>query len=466
MLRRQRQIRKKVSQLSDAVMFGLAFWLAHWIRSRPWVPHAELILDFRQYYSWLLFVIVPIAPAVMDLEGCYQLIGRHPRRTASFKTFRAALWVSVAVIVVVYFFKAESARGILPIFLPLAVLLVAAKEEVMHWWISSGTGSRGSKKRIILLTGGDAPASGDTQQLEHSLGFDRAQDIEIVARLKLLDATGARLSELLHDTSANAVVVAPKSARFDLIESAIQVCEIEGVEVWLLADFFQTRLAQARADDLNGRPMLVFFTAPGVSWQAVAKDAMDVVGAVVGLVLTAPAFLAAALAIRLTSPGPVFFRQQRAGLNGAPFTMLKFRTMVTNAEQLKQELASLNEMSGPVFKVTNDPRVTRIGRLLRKTSLDELPQFWNVLRGEMSLVGPRPLPVDEVARFDDSAHRRRLSVKPGLTCLWQVSGRNQVRDFKEWVRLDLEYIDNWSLWLDLRILCRTIPVVLTGAGAK
>ena len=146
--------------------------------------------------------------------------------------------------------------------------------------------------------------------------------------------------------------------------------------------------------------------------------------------------------------------------------MLKFRTMVTNAEQLKHELAKLNEMSGPVFKVTNDPRVTPIGRFLRKWSIDELPQLWNVFRGEMSLVGPRPLPVDEVARFDDMAHRRRLSVKPGLTCLWQVSGRNNVTDFKEWVRLDLHYIDNWSLWLDLKILLRTVPAVLSGAGAK
>jgi hypothetical protein len=157
---------------------------------------------------------------------------------------------------------------------------------------------------------------------------------------------------------------------------------------------------------------------------------------------------------------------EERGERTQPFTMLKFRTMVTNAEQLKQELAALNEMSGPVFKVTNDPRITPIGRFLRKWSIDELPQLLNVLRGEMSLVGPRPLPVDEVRRFDDPAHRRRLSVKPGLTCLWQVSGRNDVKDFKEWVRLDLEYIDNWSLWLDLKILLRTIPAVFAGTGAK
>ena len=146
--------------------------------------------------------------------------------------------------------------------------------------------------------------------------------------------------------------------------------------------------------------------------------------------------------------------------------MLKFRSMVTNAEQRKAELEIINEMDGPVFKVTNDPRVTKIGRLLRRWSFDEWPQMFNVLMGDMSLVGPRPLPVDEVRRFDDLAHRRRLSVKPGLTCLWQVNGRNTVTSFREWVRLDLEYIDNWSLWLDLKILAKTVPVVIMGTGAK
>jgi lipopolysaccharide/colanic/teichoic acid biosynthesis glycosyltransferase len=162
----------------------------------------------------------------------------------------------------------------------------------------------------------------------------------------------------------------------------------------------------------------------------------------------------------------VLFRQSRSGLNGAPFTIYKFRTMVTNAEQIKHELAAMNEMRGPVFKVTKDPRITPIGKWLRRFSIDELPQLFNVFWGEMSLVGPRPLPVDEIRRISDLAHRRRLSVKPGLTCLWQVSGRNQILDFKDWVRLDLEYIDNWSLWLDFKILLRTIPAVFGGSGAK
>src|SRR5262249_20270498 len=156
------------------------------------------------------------------------------------------------------------------------------------------------------------------------------------------------------------------------------------------------------------------------------KQVMDFAGAVVLLIIFSPLLLLAIITIKLTSPGPIFFRQQRSGLNGRPFVLYKFRTMVTNAEQLKHELAAMNEMTGPVFKLSNDPRITPVGRVLRKFSIDEFLQLFNVLRGEMSLVGPRPLPVDEVKRFNDVAHRRRLSVKPGLTCLWQVSGRNNV----------------------------------------
>ena len=234
----------------------------------------------------------------------------------------------------------------------------------------------------------------------------------------------------------------------------------------MLANFFNTQISRTTLDELYGRPVVVFRSTPDFSWQAVGKQAIDFLGALIAILLFSPILCFCTIAIRLTSKGPVFFRQQRSGLNGNPFTMYKFRTMVTDAEQRKDELRAYNEMAGPVFKVTNDPRVTPIGQFLRKRSFDELPQLFNVLRGEMSLVGPRPLPVDETMQFDELAHRRRLSVKPGLTCLWQISGRNEVTDFKEWVRLDLEYIDNWSLWLDIKILLRTIPVVLGGEGAR
>jgi exopolysaccharide biosynthesis polyprenyl glycosylphosphotransferase len=262
------------------------------------------------------------------------------------------------------------------------------------------------------------------------------------------------------------VILNAKRSYFEQVEAAIQACELEGVEAWLVADFFKTQISRTSLDDFYGRPILVFRSTPEASWESVLKYVIDRVGAFVMILLFSWVFALVALLIKLRSPGPILFRQQRSGLNGRPFTIYKFRTMVTDAEQRKAELAAMNEMTGPVFKMTLDPRVTPIGRILRKFSLDEFPQLFNVARGEMSLVGPRPLPVDEVKRFNDLAHRRRLSVKPGLTCLWQISGRNNVKDFKDWVRLDLEYIDNWSLWLDLKILWRTVPIVLTGAGAK
>jgi exopolysaccharide biosynthesis polyprenyl glycosylphosphotransferase len=289
-----------------------------------------------------------------------------------------------------------------------------------------------------------------------------------MAEFDLIETPVQQIVNLLHDHSVFGVILSAKHTNFEQIEYVIRACELEGIEVWLIADFFSTQISRTSFDELLGRPLLVFRTTPEASWQSLAKQFLDFFGALLllGLLIVIPVIPLIALAIKLSSPGPVFFRQKRSGINGTPFTIYKFRTMGTNAEQFKHELEAMNEMTGPVFKVTNDPRITPIGKFLRKYSLDELPQLFNVLRGEMSLVGPRPLPVDEVKRFDNLAHRRRLSVKPGLTCLWQISGRNQIADFKDWVRLDLEYIDNWTIWLDLKILLLTIPVVLRGTGAK
>jgi exopolysaccharide biosynthesis polyprenyl glycosylphosphotransferase len=195
------------------------------------------------------------------------------------------------------------------------------------------------------------------------------------------------------------------------------------------------------------------------------KRGLDLVGAAVALVVLSPLMLAVAIAIKVTSPGPVIFAQERYGLNRRRFRMFKFRTMRVDAEQLQAELEQLNEADGPVFKIANDPRITRIGHLLRTTSLDELPQLVNVLHGEMSLVGPRPLPLRDVMRFSSASDMRRFSVRPGLTCLWQISGRSGL-SFADWIRLDLKYIDGWSLTLDLAILARTLPAVLRGTGAR
>lgn len=460
MLRRQRQLYAKLQKLIDAALFGVALALAHWVRSLPSLDVRNQIEPFIAYV-WLLAVIIPLTPLALEFQGFYARPLLHSRRQTFWHLIKGAAWITLALIAALFFRRAEGARGVMLLFGPFAVTLVFLKEEVVRWWAISRLGRNAVRKQVILL-GGD----GDTAGLERELSLGAPGQFQVIAHVHLATTPPSRLTELLHETSANAVLISPRHVVFDEIEQVIHACELEGVEVWLLADFFQTRLSHTTVDELAGHPLLVFRTGPEASWQALIKSGMDFVGSLVLLSISLPFLLLFALLVRLTSPGPVLFRQQRAGLNGSPFTMLKFRTMVTNAEQLKQELAQLNEMSGPVFKVTNDPRVTPLGRWYRRFSIDELPQLVNVLRGDMSLVGPRPLPLDEVKRFDDPAHRRRLSVKPGLTCLWQVSGRNEVRDFREWVRLDLEYIDNWSLWLDLKILIRTIPAVFTGSGAK
>ncbi len=217
------------------------------------------------------------------------------------------------------------------------------------------------------------------------------------------------------------------------------------------------------------RPLLVVMASiePQVRTRRAraAKRTLDVCGSALGLVLLAPLFLLLALAVRLSSRGPAFFVQERCGLGGRPFRFYKFRTMVIDAETRKAELAHLNEVSGPAFKVSRDPRITRLGGVLRKLSLDELPQLWNVLRGEMSLVGPRPPMRDEVERYTPR-QAQRLAVVPGITGLWQVSGRSNIADFERWIDLDLEYARRWSVWLDLRILCKTLIVVILARGAQ
>lgn len=463
MLRSDRQNRMQIHQLVDACLFALSFWLAHWIRSHPVVMngfHLPQILPFDTYV-WLYLILLPVAPVVLELQGFYARPLVCPRLQTLWMLCRACVLMSLGLVLALFLSRLIIARGVVIGFGALSFGLLWAKEELVRLAVKRRVG-RGQYRRRFLLVG----APEETERIALELAGRSQGEIEVLGQLDLGQLKIQRLVELLHEHSINGVILSARRAYFEQVDAVLEACEREGVESWLVADFFKTQISRTTFDDFNGRPMLVFRTVPEPSWQSVLKQLLDFFGALIILAILALPLAVVALLIKLTSPGPIFFRQLRSGLNGQPFMLYKFRTMVTNAEQLKHELAAMNEMTGPVFKVTNDPRITKIGRVLRKFSIDEFPQLWNVLRGEMSLVGPRPLPVDEVKRFYDLAHRRRLSVKPGLTCLWQISGRNNVKDFKDWVRLDLEYIDNWSLWLDIKILWWTVPVVLTGAGAK
>jgi len=259
------------------------------------------------------------------------------------------------------------------------------------------------------------------------------------------------------------LIALPVKSCYNQIQSVIHTCERVGVEARFLSDLFQHALARPRFEQAEQFNVITMKLAAD-DYRLVIKRTIDVAGALCGLIILSPLLLLIATIIKLTSNGPAVFTQNRYGRNKRLFKMYKFRTMVCDAEILQASIEHQNEAAGPVFKIKNDPRITPVGKFLRRSSLDEFPQLFNVLRGEMSLVGPRPLPLRDVSRFDSGMLMRRFCVLPGLTCLWQVTGRSET-DFDRWIELDLKYIDEWSLSLDARIIVKTIPAVLRGVGA-
>jgi exopolysaccharide biosynthesis polyprenyl glycosylphosphotransferase len=272
-----------------------------------------------------------------------------------------------------------------------------------------------------------------------------------------------QIGEVLRNRVIDEVIFVVSKEALARLEEVFLLCEEEGIKTRVMLSFFPHVTSKVYLEALHDLPLLTFTTTPQNEYLLFVKNAVDIVLAAALLVLLAPALLLVALLIKLTSSGPVIFTQIRCGLGGRKFALYKFRSMIDDAEDKKRHLEHLNEMSGPVFKLSNDPRCTPLGRFLRKFSIDEFPQLFNILKGDMSFVGPRPPIPEEVEKYQ-RWQRRRLRMKPGLSCLWQVSGRNEI-DFAEWMRMDLDYIDSWSLLLDLKIFLKTIPIVVLGKGA-
>lgn len=269
---------------------------------------------------------------------------------------------------------------------------------------------------------------------------------------------------LRHNVVDEVANFVPLRSFYEQASNVATLCEKHGIILRFDSDIFNLKISRSRSEDFDGTPHIATYSGALSGPGALAKRLMDIVVSTVVLILLSPVFLIVGLLIKLSSQGPVIFSQERVGLNKRRFRIYKFRTMVANAEKMLAELERLNELSGPVFKIHNDPRLTSIGKHLRRTSIDELPQFFNVLMGDMSLVGPRPLPVRDYEGFHEDWQRRRFSVRPGITCIWQVNGRNSI-PFDQWMEMDMRYVDEWSLWLDLKILASTIPAVLRGSGA-
>ncbi len=275
----------------------------------------------------------------------------------------------------------------------------------------------------------------------------------------------AGLRSFLRENVVDEVVIAlPVNTFYSEASRAVALCEELGITTHFLSNLFDPGVARAKAKGLDYDSLVTLHADARRGWALLVKRLLDITISLWCIALLAPVFLITAVLIKLTSPGPILFAQKRVGLNKRLISVHKFRTMIPDAEQKQAQFEHLNELSGPVFKIRHDPRITRLGKFLRKTSIDELPQLFDVLIGNMSLVGPRPLPVRDYLGFNKDWQRRRFSIRPGITCLWQITGRSST-SFERWMELDMEYIDKWSVWLDLRILIRTIPAVLKGSGA-
>lgn len=405
----------------------------------------------------------------------FQVYDAYRTRPLSLEVSRIARAMAVSAIVIgaggYYAKQHDVSRLFVGLHVVLASLLLFANRLALRK-LARGVRRRGYNTRRFAVVGSGGLADEVVASMAehpewgfHFAGYvlenGMAQDPAGRARPALGHL--GRLREVLEQNVLDEVIFAVSRDHLDVIQPAVKLCEEQGVEVKICLNFFHAGIGRMSMEEIAGLPALGFSTTPTDEVALVLKRAFDIALSAAMLILVAPIFLAVAVAIKLDSPGPVFFRQARVGLRGRRFVFYKFRSMCMNAEAKLESLRQFNEVTGPVFKMRKDPRVTRVGHFLRRTSIDELPQFWNVLKGEMSVVGPRPPTPDEVRKYEPW-QRRRLSVKPGITCTWQVSGRSDI-DFERWMRLDLAYIDNWSLWNDFHICLKTIPAVLTSRGA-
>ncbi len=485
MLKQQARLIAAAVFLLDLALVSAAFFAAHALRDTllPALGLAGGLYPLETYLP-----LLPLALAIWSVllwsSGRYRSHRTVPILDEAVAIVRVAATAAALFALAVWAFRLDErllgtdriSRAWIGLFALLAGLAILAEKLALRV-TSRHARARGFNFRTVLIVGTNAAARALAESIRghrywgyRVLGFVASQppgepggetpDPGAQPLLGTLDD----LPRVLAGNVIDEVIFAVSRHDLDRFEDLVLALQEQGVLTRFALDFFPHTQAKMRLEELDGVPLVSFSTSPTGAFGLAFKRLTDVALSALLLALAAPIVLFVALAIRLSSRGAVMFRQTRCGLNGRHFTLYKFRTMVEDAEERRHEVAHLNEMDGPVFKVTNDPRVTGLGRFLRKFSLDELPQLWNVLKGDMSLVGPRPPIPEEVAQYQ-RWQRRRLAMRPGLTCLWQISGRNQL-DFDSWMQLDLQYIDSWSPWLDFKILAKTVPVVLSGRGAS
>lgn len=471
-------LNQKIAQVADALTTLVSFVAAYylWLLLKQQFPTLPIGTEFAPAtpHFLLMGLTVVVWFIAFNVQKAYSY-----QRFTSFatevkivlRTVLAGVLILLGTMFLLRVYDVPRTVVLLFAVLNLAFLLL---EKSLLFYSAKIVRERGRNRKSILVVG-----TGDqTRQFVDAIHKNFSWGLDIVGFLdaekenvgkelfgREILGTYSDLASVLHSKPFDEVIITISTKELSEIMNVLEICEREGVQARIVSDFLGGAAKRFRADTVYGLPIISIIPVPQNEWMLLIKRMIDILGALVGLVLLAPVFLIIAIAIKVSSAGPLLYEWNVVGCNKKPFKSWKFRTMVIGADAMKEQLAPLNQMVGPVFKIRDDPRVTQLGKFLRKYSLDELPQLWSVLKGDMSLVGPRPAGPHELARYE-SWHRRKLSVKPGITCLWQVSGRNNINDFDDWVKMDLEYIDNWSLWLDFKILVRTIPAVLSGKGAS
>ncbi len=449
--------RKKIQLLfavADALLTVGAFEAAYAARQQLTFQRT-FFLELNTHIL-LIAVCVVTWVALGAFQRVYEYLDSATTRRLLPGTFRQALIGTVVVVLVQYLLRLDLSRSFLFLFFSFNLLLLLVARLTMPKVIGAFQRDFGKPYHLVLVG-----SSSKTTALAERLREGSPFRLEIVATLTEGDCV-AELPKLIAEKVVDEVIFDVDSGNLAALEETFLACDEEGVRTRVAIDFFPHVNSEITLDRVGGAPLLTFSAAPLDDLRLLFKRFFDIVFSALTLIILSPVLLLVALLIKMSSPGPVIFRQDRCGLNGRRFTLYKFRSMVENAQELRPQLEHLNERE-VAFKIARDPRITPLGRWLRKFSIDEFPQFFNVLRGDMSIVGPRPPLPDEVDQYE-RWQRRRLRMRPGLTCLWAVAGRDRI-DFNAWMRMDISYIENWSLQLDWSIILKTIPQVLAGRGA-
>jgi len=462
MLGEKRSILNISMLASDMVITILSFFVAYWLRTTSvfqfsWFSEAPL------YPLWLymkvLLLLLPLWWILYLRLGRYQPIKILGRYTFPLlPVYRVNVLGLLIAISIGYFLKVASvSRALVLLFFAVNCLLQTLWRLFLLAFLQRVYFHESDFRQVLVV--------GDARKISKLNGFISGKNEWGIKVIEVMEKPSPEcLAAVLQQRVIDDVIFTIDSSKLSQIEDDITVCEQMGVGIHIVTEWFRSRASKAWMDDFYGVPMLTLSSTRRRPWELLIKRTIDIFLSGVGIIFLLPLMAVVGLIIKLTSPGPVLFAQTRCGLNGRLFKLYKFRSMVQDAEKRLESLKDRNEMTGPVFKIKDDPRLTPIGKFLRQTSLDELPQLYNVLKDDMSIIGPRPPLPEEVQKYK-LWQRRRLSVTPGITCLWQISGRNDI-NFDQWMKLDMQYIDTWSFWLDLKILLLTIPVVLLQKGAR